>query len=107
MEKAERFNDGKCKLGLIPLDCHKWEADGFAYGANKYSMNNWRKGLPIMDQANSLFRHLNAFLNENENIDPESNIHHLGLAQCNLTMMVNTIINHPELDDRFKLEKND
>jgi len=26
-----------------------------------------------------------------------------GLAQCNLAMMVNTLINHPELDDRFKI----
>ena len=35
--KAERFNKGKCRLGMIPLDCHKWEADGFTYGATKYS----------------------------------------------------------------------
>lgn len=99
-EKALRFNVNKCKLGMIPLDCHKWEADGFAYGAEKYSQHNWRLGLPIMDQANSLFRHLNAFLNESEDIDPESGVHHLGLAQCNLAMMVNTLLHHKHLDDR-------
>ena len=47
MEQADRFNGGKCRLGMIPLDCHKWEADGFTWGAKKYSQNNWRKGLPI------------------------------------------------------------
>lgn len=100
-EVADRFNNGKCRLGMIPLDCHKWEADGFAWGAQKYSQNNWRKGLPITEQMDSLMRHLNAFFNEHEDIDPESGVHHLGLAQCNLAMMANTLINHPELDDRF------
>ena len=92
------------RLGMIPLDCHKWEADGFTYGATKYSPNNWRKGLPISEQMDSLLRHLNAFFNEYEDIDPESGVHHLGLAQCNLAMMVNTLENHPELDDRFKIK---
>lgn len=105
LEVADRFNNGKCRLGMIPLDCHKWEADGFAWGAQKYSQNNWRKGLPITEQMDSLLRHLNSFFNECEDIDPESGVHHLGLAQCNLAMMVNTLINHPKLDDRFKLEK--
>ncbi len=104
-EKADRFNVGKCRLGMIPLDCHKWEADGFDYGQKKYSAFNWRRGLPITEQMDSLLRHLNAFFNEYEDIDPESGVHHLGLAQCNLAMMVNTLINHPELDDRFKIEK--
>lgn len=104
MSEADRFNSGKCELAQIPLDCHKWEADGFAYGAKKYSANNWRKGMKIMDQANSLLRHLNAFLYENEDIDPESGVHHLGLAQCNLAMMVHTLNNHPELDNRYKPE---
>lgn len=92
---------------MIPLDCHKWEADGFDYGSRKYSANNWRKGLPITEQMDSLLRHLNAFFNEYEDIDPESGVHHLGLAQCNLAMMVNTLINHPELDDRFKANNHD
>jgi hypothetical protein len=38
--KADRFNDGKPRLGMIPLDCHIWEADGFEYGAKKYSAFN-------------------------------------------------------------------
>ena len=105
MEQADRFNEGKCRLGMIPLDCHKWEANGFAFGAAKYAPFNWRRGLPITEQMDSLLRHLNAFFNEYEDIDPESGVHHLGLAQCNLSMMVNTLINHPELDDRFKIEK--
>ncbi len=104
-EKADRFNKGKCELAQIPLDCHKWEADGFTYGKNKYSAHNWRKGLPIMDQANSTLRHLVAFLYENEDIDPESKIHHLGHVQCNIAMMVNTLLHHPELDDRYKPDK--
>lgn len=102
---ADRFNEGKHRLGMIPLDCHKWEADGFAYGCQKYSYGNWRLGLPITEQMDSLLRHLNAFFNEYEDIDPESGVHHLGLAQCNLSMMVNTLINRPDLDDRFKIEK--
>jgi len=99
---ADRFNNGKTRLAMIPLDCHKWEADGFEYGASKYEMDNWRKGQKISTQMDSLFRHLEAFYYENEDIDPESKVHHLGLAQCNLSMMINTLRNHKELDDRYK-----
>jgi hypothetical protein len=106
-EVADRFNEGKCRMGMIPLDCHKWEADGFAVGALKYSPNNWRKGMLISTQMDSLMRHLTAFFYENEDIDKETGVRHLGLAQCNLAMMVNTIMNHPELDDRFKAKRNE
>ena len=105
MTKADRFNQGKCRLAMIPLDCHKWEADGFAYGSSKYSKDNWRKGMLISEQMDSLFRHLNAFYNENTDIDEESGVHHLGLAQCNLAMIINTLNNHPEMDDRYKPQK--
>lgn len=105
MNKADRFNSGKPRLGLIPLDCHIWEADGFDYGSTKYSMDNWRQGMPISEQMDSLLRHLTAFYYGGEDIDSESGVHHLGLAQCNLAMMVGTLMNHPEMDDRTTKNK--
>lgn len=100
-QKADRFNKGKRRMAMIPLDCHIWEADGFAYGANKYEKDNWRKGMLVSEQMDCLMRHLTSFYFDGIDIDEESGVHHLGLAQCNLAMLVNTIQHHPELDDRF------
>jgi hypothetical protein len=102
METALRYHEGKTRFALIPLDCHIWEAEGFAYGASKYEMDNWRKGQKISTQMDSLLRHLEAFYYRGEDVDPESGVHHLGLAQCNLAMMCGTVMNHPELDDRYR-----
>jgi hypothetical protein len=100
-ETALRYHEGKTRFALIPLDCHKWEADGFSYGASKYSLDNWRRGQLISTQMDSLFRHLEAFYYRGEDIDPESLVHHVGLAQCNLAMIANTLMNHPDMDDRY------
>lgn len=46
------------------------------FGASKYTPRNWEKGLPVVQIAGSLQRHLWAYL-EGENNDPESGLSHL------------------------------
>jgi len=79
--------EGKPQLTLIPraaLDC---EAKALSYGANKYSRNNWRKGMPYLESLDSVLRHITAFV-EGEDDDPESGVSHLGHAKAGLSFII-------------------
>lgn len=66
---AKRDNEGKPRYMLVP---HKAETGIYKYlderwlnavsrvmevNAEKYGLNNWRRGLPIRDTLDSLYRH--------------------------------------------------
>lgn len=97
---ADRYNADKPRLSLA-LQCIGGLA-GFAaageYGMQKYSRNNYQRGLPQTEVADSLLRHLAAYLS-GEDIDPESGVHNLDLANWNAMLMAHQKA-HPELDDR-------
>ena len=98
---ADRFNKGKRNWGLVDFKSLEPMVEVLEFGAKKYSDHNWRKGLPHVGVAESLMRHLFAWL-EGEDNDPESGLSHIGHIQCNAMFLSNYITNHPELDDRFK-----
>lgn len=98
---ADRFNEGKIKWSLVDFKSLEPMVQVLMYGANKYSKDNWKKGLPITEIFDSLQRHLNSFMS-GEDVDVESGLSHLGHAQCNLMFLIHMLNNKPELDDRFK-----
>ena len=57
-ERAKRFNTGKPRLDLLPLDLLTGLARVLEMGEKKYGRNNWRKGAPATEQLGSLLRHL-------------------------------------------------
>lgn len=69
-----------------------------AYGAAKYGLHNWKKGLHVRDVASSLLRHLTAFLN-GEDIDEESGLSHTGAIAWN-ALMLSEMYRRPDMDDR-------
>lgn len=85
MERAKRFNSGKPKLDLLPLDMFTGLARVLEMGEKKYGRNNWRKGAPATEQVASLLRHLqpimealNADLEGSETLyDSESGLPHV------------------------------
>ena len=86
--KAERFNQGKSPLSFI-LDAPRaiaCQSQVLEFGANKYSRDNWKKGLPKAEIIDSLLRHLTAY-NSGELIDPESGLPHVGHISCNATFL--------------------
>ena len=104
MELGERRNSGKPKWSLVPQTALLPMVEVLEFGAQKYSANNWKKGLSINEICESLKRHLDAFM-EGEDCDPESGISHVGHIQCNALFLSYMLKNKPELDDRYKTEE--
>ena len=77
----------------------------FAFGANKYGENNWRRDLndfPVSRHYASIMRHMLAW-NSGEDIDPESGLPHLHHAMTQL--MILTVCQQEataDVDDRFR-----
>jgi Domain of unknown function (DUF5664) len=99
--KAERNNEGKPQFSFIPYEAQRQEAFVWAFGAKKYSRDNWRKGLPFMSVVDSMLRHVYAYA-QGETNDPESGLPHMACIRCNAAMLLEYELTHPELDDRRK-----
>lgn len=72
------------------------------FGAQKYDIDNWRKGLTWRSVADSIQRHFYAWLC-GEDIDPESGLPHIDHIGANVMFLSEYRLTHPELDDRLKL----
>lgn len=78
----------KPQTALIPYEALAREAEAWGYGAyQKYGEWDWTKGRPFTEVASSAHHHIGAWL-DREKIDPESACHHLGLARCNIGMLI-------------------
>lgn len=99
MELGKRNNKGKLRWSLVPQSALEPMVRVLEFGAEKYEPNNWKKGLDIVEICESLKRHLDAFM-EGEDNDPESKLPHIGHIQCN-AMFLSWMMEHkPELDTR-------
>lgn len=82
-EQAERYNEGKLQWGLVDFESLSPMVRVLEYGANKYSANNWKGGLPRKELLESAMRHLAAMLDGEKN-DKESGLPHEGHLMCNM-----------------------
>ena len=90
MSKADRFNEGKVDLSLLPAKACRAEARVWMKGEIKYGRDNWRK-LWGDDTTRvvmaSLLRHAFAIL-EGEKLDPETGEPHAAHIRCNAAMLL-------------------
>ena len=86
-EGGRKFDGGKIRYGLLPPLALKATADVLTFGAEKYEPNNWKH---VPDSLNRYFdaaqRHMWAF-KEGEQIDSDSDRHHLAHAICCLMFL--------------------
>jgi hypothetical protein len=82
----ESLGGRKLRLDLIPPQTLKAIAQVLGFGAAKYDAHNWMRGLPWMELAAGVKRHLGAF-EVGEEIDPESGLPHLAHALCGLMFL--------------------
>ena len=66
----------------------------------KYDDHNWKKGLKYTEVTESLQRHLNAFIEGEEN-DPESKLSHVGHILCNAMFLSYMSMYKKDMDDRY------
>jgi len=97
---SAHFDEGKPPLANLPSALLYGVADVIAYGAQKYDMDNWRKGMSWMKLLNSTLRHVWAFI-RGEDLDPESGKPHLAHAACDLGFLLEYAQTCPEKDDRY------
>lgn len=104
MSKGVKNDELKPQLDLIPYEALVETAKAFMYGAKKYGRWNYKKGLEYSRLINASLRHINQY-KEGENLDIESKVCHLGHAMASLAMLIDSIKNRPDLDDRYTPEK--
>lgn len=101
IEEGNRYNEGKLKWNLVSYKALEPMVRVLMFGAQKYSSWNWSKGLKYTEICDSLQRHLNAFL-QGENDDPESKLHHVGHILCNGMFLSYMFLFRKDMDDRYK-----
>lgn len=98
---GSRYNQGKSPLSYVLQfgNAISGVATVGAFGAMKYARNNYKKGLSHTEIADSMMRHLAAYLC-GEEVDPESGLPHVDHVAWNGLALAEMVRLHPELDDR-------
>lgn len=103
-----RHNEGKLRWRNAPLFFIKPIAEVGQYGEKKYETHNYLKGLPVSDTLESLTRHLDDFTDHRvSDFDKETKLNHIKHVAWNALQIAYTLETFPELDDRYKGDKND
>lgn len=82
IEKALRYNEGKTRWSLVHFPSLEPMVEVLEYWTKKYAEENWKKPMDKKQILNSMMRHL-VRLMEDEELDSESNLKHIGHIMCN------------------------
>ncbi len=85
-DQSLKSDSGKARWGLVPWAAIALLADVVTFGASKYGDASWRL-VEASRYEDALHRHLHAWRTGERN-DPESGIHHLAHALCNVAFML-------------------
>lgn len=90
LNQKYKFDGGKLRYDLYPIEAYEGCTRVLTFGAEKYSAESWKKVTPKSRYYAALMRHVIAQLkHENEGgeglaLDEESGLPHLDHAMCNL-----------------------
>ena len=99
--QALRYNEGKLQWSMIDFKSLEGMVKVLEMGAQKYSRNNWKLGMPVTQVCESLMRHLFAFMS-GEDKDPESGESHMSHVLVNAMFVEYIMKERSEFDDRKK-----
>jgi hypothetical protein len=99
---AQKFNQGKPRLAILPMAALVEEALAMEYGCKKYSKHNYLngEGIPISEYLDAALRHIYAYAS-GEDLDLESGLNHIGCARANLGMLLHALSLNKTTDDRL------
>lgn len=98
-DRGLRYNTGKARFDLLPVNAVNELTAVMTRGASKYAPRNWEKGMPWTEVLASLERHLQAF-KAGEDYDPESSLKHMAHVMANASFLTEYYTIYPEGDDR-------
>jgi hypothetical protein len=87
LAQGVKYDEGKLRLDLVPVDALREIAKVLTFGANKYADRNWEKGMKYSRVYGALLRHVTSFWG-GESVDPETGISHLAHAGCCLMFLL-------------------
>lgn len=86
-EQEAKFDNGKMRISIVPLQIVSDIAEVREYGIKKYNdPDNWKR-VEIERYANALFRHFRAFLRDPRSVDAESGLAHYKHMACNMAFI--------------------
>lgn len=97
--EGKKFDDGKVRLDLLPVDALMCVGQILTYGANKYGARNWEKGMSWSRLTGAALRHMFSWMCKEDN-DPETGISHLAHAACCILFLLSYTIRSIGVDDR-------
>lgn len=99
MSAGRKFDSGKARWDLLPLNAVRAIVEVLTLGAEKYADHNWQKVEPFEGRYfAALMRHLEAWRG-GERLDPESGHPHLAHAGCCLLFLLSREVGFdPALD---------
>src|SRR5690349_11543974 len=94
-----KFDQGKLRWDLVPPEFEE-VVKVLTYGASKYADRNWELGIQYGRLVAATLRHLWAWVRGERN-DPETGIHHLAHAGCDILFLLTYELRGMlEFDDR-------
>lgn len=96
-----KHDQDKLRYDLMSPVSNEGTAKVLTYGAKKYRDRNWENGIAYSRLYRAALGHLQDFWRRND-IDSESNLHHLDHAAANIHMLQHLSIVGPKMDDRPK-----
>lgn len=106
-ETAIKHDKGKLRYDLLPPEALREIVKAFTFGADKYGDRNWEKGEGLLwgKAFGAIMRHCWAFW-RGEDIDKESQVHHLGCAGAEVLFLLTYSIRGFKGDDRGVVKNN-
>ena len=83
---GERADDGKPRVDLVPPELTIAAARALGFGANKYGIGNWERGIPWMKVYACLLRHVFKWA-WNKKVDDETGLSHMDHIAANVAML--------------------
>jgi Domain of unknown function (DUF5664) len=103
-KRGNKNDQGKPKLALIPPVALREMGKAFSGRDSNIEQWNYKYGIETTRTLSGALRHLCDAL-EGIDVDPGTGAHSLGCAMANIAMALDTIYNHPDMDDRWKRGK--
>lgn len=99
-----KHDNGKIRYGLIPPLAEREMAAVLTFGAQKYSVDNWRNVDDLNRYVDAALRHISAY-RMGEFRDSETGLHHLAHAMCCLSFIVDIEIGAAPINGSVCMEK--